>query len=165
MVNKFLIAIAGVVAVMAALVLVPSFNKSSPGEQQDLSIEYTRQNLTQIEDGRLMAGSAEDLIIKNDLSAIYRNLTGAPDEKKFTITNDEMSRLKGLIISTGFMQVPGTDYPQKDGLASLTKYVLKLESGGSSKTITWVNVEASGVPVPSIVTKIGTELDVIMKGI
>ncbi len=160
MVNKFLIAIAGVIAVMAALVLLPSFNQ---GQQQDLSIEYSRQNLTQIEDGRLMAASAEDLVIKNDLSVTYRNLVGTPNERKFTMTNEEMNSLKGLLLSTGFMQVPGADYPQNDALANLTKYTLKLESGGNSKTITWVNPEASEVPVPSIVRNIGTRLDTIIE--
>ena len=57
MVNKFLIAIAGAIAAMAVLLLVPSFN-SSPEQQQDLSIEYSRQNLTRLEDGRLVAASA-----------------------------------------------------------------------------------------------------------
>jgi hypothetical protein len=160
MVNKFLIAIAGVVAVMAALVLVPSFNAV---QKEDLSIEYSRQNLTQLEDGRLMAASADDLVIRNDLSAIYRSLIGALDEKEFSITSDEMNALKGLIISTGFMQVPGTDYPQYDAAASLTKYTLKLTSGSNSKTITWVNMDASDGPVPSIVRNIGTRLDIIIK--
>ena len=52
MVNKFLIAIAGIVAVMAALVLVPRIG-SQPAEQQvELNIEYSRQNLTRLQDGR-----------------------------------------------------------------------------------------------------------------
>ncbi|HEY3094875.1 MAG TPA: hypothetical protein VGJ42_03850 [Nitrososphaera sp.] len=160
MVNKFLIAIAGVVAVMAALVLVPSFNRE---QQQDLSIGYSRQNLTQMDDGRLVAASADDLVISNDLSASYRSLIGAPKEKEFSITSDEMSSLKGLIISTGFMQVPGTDYPRNDAATSLTEYTLKLTSGGNSKTINWVNVNASDSPVPSIVRNIGTRLDAIIK--
>jgi type II secretory pathway pseudopilin PulG len=162
MVNKFLIAIVGIVAAMAALVLVPSFN-SSPEQQQDLSIEYRRQNLTGIEDGQLIATSAEDFVIRIDRSAVYRNLTGAPDVKQFMVSSEEMSRLKGLILSTGFMQVPGADYPQKEGLGNLTKYTLKLASGSNSKTITWVNIEASETSVPSIVTNIGAQLDTIIE--
>jgi hypothetical protein len=160
MVNKFLIAIAVIVAAMAALVLVPSFNQ---GQQENLRIEYIRQNLSQTKDGRLVAASADDLVIMNDMSATYRTAVGAPDEKKFTITSDEMSTLKGLIISTGFMELPDTDYPQNDSAAGLTKYTLKLTSGGNSKTVTWVNVDASDGPVPSIVRNIGTRLDTIIE--
>ena len=163
MVNKFLVAIAGVVAVMAALVLVPRID-SQPAEQQaELYIEYSRQNFTRIEDGRLVATSAEDLAIENDRSAVYHNLTGEPGEKRFTISSEEMNRLKGLILSTGFIQVPGADHPQRDGLGSLTKYRLVLESGDSSETITWVDLEASETVVPSIVRNIGAQLDAIIE--
>jgi hypothetical protein len=160
MVNKFLIAIAGIVATMAALVLVPSFNA---GQQEELSIEYMRQNLTKIHDGRLVASSADDLVIKNDLSATYHRLVGAPVEKGFAIASDEMNGLKGLIISTGFMQVQGTNYQQNDIAANLTKYTLQLRSGDNSKTITWFNVDASDSSVPSIVRNIGKQLDTIIK--
>jgi hypothetical protein len=163
MVNKFLIAIAGIVALMAALVLVPRIGSQPAEPQLELNIEYTRLNLTRIQDGRLVAASAEDLVIKNDRSAVYRNLTGQPDEKRFTITSEEINALKGLVLTTGFMQVPGADYPQKDGLANLTKYMLKLTSSDNSKTISWVNLEASEVAVPSIVRNIGTHLDTIIE--
>jgi hypothetical protein len=116
---------------------------SQPEEQQDLSIEYSRQNLTRLEDGRLVATVAEDLVIRPDRSAVYRNLTGGSDARQFTISSDEMNSLKGLVITTGFMQVDGADYPQKEGLGNLTKYTLKLRSGADSKTITWVDIEAS----------------------
>ncbi|HUG97160.1 MAG TPA: hypothetical protein VMJ94_06430 [Nitrososphaera sp.] len=162
MVNKFLLAIAGAVAAMAVLLLVPSFN-SSPEQQQDLSIEYSRQNLTRLEDGRLVAASAEDLAIRPDRSSVYRNLTGGSDIKQFTISSEEMNSLKGLVITTGFMQVDGADYPQKEGLGNLTKYTLMLRSGADSKTITWVNLEASQGAVPSLVRNIGAQLDAIIE--
>ena len=163
MVNKFLVAIAGIVAVIAALVAVPRIGSQPTDLQQDLSIEYSRQNLTRIEDGRLVAASAEDLSIRNDRTATYRNLTGPPDEKTFTISGEEMNGLKGLVLTTGFMQVEGADYPEKEGLANLTKYTLKLESGGNSKTISWVNLEASEAAVPAIVRNIGERLDTIIE--
>jgi hypothetical protein len=163
MVNKFLIAIAAVVAAMAALVLIPNFYNNPPlDEQQNLSIEYQRQNLTRTEDGRLIATRAEDFVIRPDRSAVYRNLTGAADVKQFTISNEDMNRLQGLIISTGFMQVPGADYPEKEGLGNFTKYTVKLTSGSSSKTITWVNLGASETSVPAIVRNIGEVLDGII---
>lgn len=163
MVNKFLLVIVGVVAAMAVLVLVSNFYNSSPQKRQDLSVEYSRHNLTRQEGSLLVASSAEDIVIRNDRSAVYRNLTGGPHIRQFTVSGEEMNSLKGLVLSTGFMPVPGADYPQKEGLANLTKYTLKLVSGGNSKTITWVNLEASQDAVPSIVRNIGEQLDAIIE--
>lgn len=163
MVNKFLIIIVGIAAVMAALVAMPGIGNKQEDIQQELIIEYGRQNLTRIEDGRLVAATAEDLVIRNDRSATYRNLIGAPEAKQFTISSEELNSLKRLVISTGFMQVPGADYSQKEGLTNLTKYTLKLTSSGDSKTITWVNIEATQEAVPSIVRNIGTQLDDIIE--
>jgi hypothetical protein len=160
MVNKFLIAIIAVVAVMAALVAVPRIG-SQPSEE--LSIQYTRQNLTRIEDGRLVAASAEDLSIRNDRSATYHNFTGKPEEKAFTITDEEMNRLKGIIIETGFIQADSASYPEKEGIGNVTRYTLKLTSGDDSRTISWVNLEASESGVPAIVRNIGAQLDAIIE--
>jgi hypothetical protein len=160
MVSKFLIAIAGGIAVMAALVLVPNLN--SPPEQE-LGIEYSRQNLTRLDDGRFVATSAEDFVIRPDRSAVYRNITGGAEPVQFTVSGAEMDSLQGLVLSTGFMDIPGEDYPQKQGLANLTKYSLKLSSGDSAKTITWVDLEASQGSVPAIVRNIGQQLDAIIE--
>jgi hypothetical protein len=162
MVNKFLIVIVVIAAVMIALVAAPGIGSRPAEVNQDLSIEYSRQNLTKLEDGRLVAATAEDLVIKNDRSAVYRNIT-AGSEIRFTISTEELENLKGLVISTGFMQVPGNDYAQKEGLANLTKYTLELTSVARSKAITWVDLEASGEAVPSIVRNIGAQLDEIIE--
>jgi len=161
MVNKFLIVIVAIAAVMIALVAAPGIGSKPAEVNQDLSIEYSRQNLTRLDDGRLVAATAEDLLIKNDRSAIYRNIT-AGSEIRFAISNEELNNLKGLVISTGFMQVPGHDYSQKESLANLTRYTLELTSGARSKTITWVDLEASEEAVPSIVSNIGAQLEEII---
>jgi hypothetical protein len=163
MVNKFLIAIIAIVAVMAALVAVPRLGGQQAELQQDLNIEYSRQNLTRLEDGRLVAASAEDLIIRNDRSALYRDITGVKGEKSFTISVEEMDSLKGLVITTGFIQLPLSDYREKEGLANLTRYTLELTSGDDYRTIGWVNLEASDTPVPSLVRNIGAQLDAIIE--
>jgi hypothetical protein len=162
MVNKFLIVIVAIAAVMIVLLAIPGIGSRPSELNQDLSIEYNRQNLTRLEDGRLVAATAEDLVIKNDRSAIYRNIA-AGSEIRFTLSSEELDNLKGLVISTGFMQVPGNDYSQKEGLANMTKYTLELTSSSRSKTITWVDLEASGEAVPSIVRNIGAQLDEIIK--
>jgi hypothetical protein len=76
---------------------------------------------------------------------------------------EEMNSLKGLIIETGFMQIDSASYPEKEGLAKLTRYTVELTSGGDSKTISWVNMEASETAVPSIVRNIGAQLDAIIE--
>ena len=163
MANKFLIIIFSIIAVMAALVFMPGI-RSEPSElQQDLGIEYGRQNLTRLEDGRYVAASAEDLVIRNNRYATYRNLTHGLKTEQFTISGEELNGLKGLVISTGFMQVRGEDYPHSEGHANVTRYTLKLNSGGSSKTVTWFNLEASQVAVPAIVRNIGGQLDDIIE--
>jgi hypothetical protein len=162
MVNKFLVAIIVIVAVMAALVAVPRLGGQTSEIQQDLSIDYTRQNLTRMEDGRLVAASAEDLTIRNDRTALYRDLTSSA-EKTFTISGGEMNSLKGLVITTGLIDLPSASYPEKEGLANLTRYTLELTSGDTTKTISWVNVEASEAGVPSLVRNIGAQLDAIIE--
>jgi hypothetical protein len=163
MVNKYLIAFAAIVAVMAALVSAPGIGTHPAEFQKGLSIEYSRQNLTRIEDGMLIASSVEDLVIRNDRTVIYRNLTGTPGMRQFDISNEKMNSLKGLVIATGFIEVEGANYPQKKGLSNFTKNSIKLESGAISKTITWVSLEASEVSVPSIVRNIGAQLDSIIE--
>lgn len=161
MVNKFLIIIIAIAAVMIALVAASGIGGRPAEVNQDLSIEYSRQNLTRLDDGRLIAVIADDLVI-NDRSAVYRNIT-AGSEIRFTISSEELENVKGLVISTGFMHVPGKDYSQEEGLANMTKYTLELTSGARSKTITWVDLEASGEAVPSIVRNIGAQLDELIK--
>ena len=162
MVNKFLIVIVVIAAVMISLLAAHGIGSKPAEVNQDLNIEYSRQNLTRLEDGRLVAATAEDLVINNDRSAVYRNIT-AGSEIRFTISSEELENLKGLVISTGFMQVPGQDYSQREGLVNMTKYTLELTSSSRSKTMTWVDLEASGEAVPSIVRNIGAQLDEIIE--
>ena len=159
MVNKFVVIIAAIVAVMTALIAIPRIGSEQNVLEEDLSIEYGRQNLTRLEDGRFQATSADDLVIRNDRSATYRSLIGGSDTKQFTTSREELAVLKSLLFETGFMQLPGEDYSQRDGVDTVTKYRLTLTSGENSKTVTWVNLEASDEAVPSIVRNIGAQLD------
>ncbi|HEX2615845.1 MAG TPA: hypothetical protein VHL10_10160 [Nitrososphaera sp.] len=162
MATKFLIVIGAVVAVMAALVLLPSFNKGPAAtDQTQLSLEYSRQHLSRIENGQFAATGAEMLTIGNDGSAKYSKLVGAPDEKTFRISSDDLKRLKDLILETGFMQIPDANYPQREGLASVTQYTLKVSAGGSTKTINWVDPDSND-SVPSIIGNVGAQLDDII---
>lgn len=167
MVNKFLIAIAAVVAVMAALVLAPGFNSNrqqsaTTDQTQQVSLEYSRQQLARTESGSLAAAAAEVLTVENDGSATYTKVGGQLDGRKFTVSEEEMKQLRARIFGTGFMQIPETDYSQQEGLANFTKYTLKLQDGGDLKTISWVNPGAHAGTIPPIITKVGELLDSII---
>jgi hypothetical protein len=159
---KFLIVIGAVVAAMAALVLLPSFNSGPPAtDQTQMSLEYNRQHLSRVENGQFAATSAEMLTVGNDGSAKYSKLVGAPDEKAFKIGNDDLKQLKDLIVETGFMQIPDANYQQREGLASVTQYTLKVNAGGHTKTINWVDPDSND-SVPSLIGNVGAQLDDII---
>lgn len=177
MLAKFPIAIAAIVAVMFVLVLVPGFSNNRQGQQQqqgvtpaaspqEISLEYSRQHLTRTEAGSLAAASAELLTIENDGTVTYRKIGEQDDdggERRFTLGEEEVKRLKGLILETGFMQIPKTQYQQKEGLDSFTKYTLKVRAGGESKTISWVDPDSyDGTVIPPIITNIGSQMDMII---
>ena len=165
---KFPIIIAAVVAVMAALVLLPGLDRQGePTDQVQIEIDYTKRNLTRTAGGVLATASAEVLAIRNDGSAEYSRV--APegtisDRQSFSLSGQEMSRLKALF-GSGFMQIPITDYPQREGLANFTKYTVTVKVDGSSKTISWVNPEAYDGTIPPVIANTGSRLDaVIMAG-
>lgn len=168
MVSKFLIVIGVVVTVMAALVLLPSLNsnnKPSANDQAQLNLEYDRAQLsrTRTNGSVLAATSAELLTIQSDGSATFRKLVGGPPvEKTFVVTSDDMGHLKGLIFDTGFMNIPITDYAQKQGLTNVTKYTLKVNSNSSTKTINWVNPDSYNGTIPPIIVNLGSTLDGII---
>ena len=160
MAAKFLIAIAAVVAVMAALVLLPGTG-SQGGE---LDISYTRDHMARAESGALDVAARDVLTIKNDGSATYRRSASIDqiEEREFSLSNEEMKRLKAFIFETGFMQIPVEDYEQREGLANFTKYQLAVEADGNSKTITWVNPEAYNGTIPPVIANTGSRLDAII---
>jgi hypothetical protein len=162
MATKFLIVIVAVVVAMVVLALLPRFNSgSSATDQTQVSLEYNRQHLSRLENGEFAATSAEVLTIKNDGSAKYSKLVGAPDEKTFTIRSDDLKQLKDLIIETGFMQIPDANYQQRLGLSSVTEYTLKVNADSSAKTINWVDPHSND-NVPSIISNVGAQLDDII---
>ena len=174
MVTKFLIVIAAVVAVMAALIFLPSFNnnnkpRTATDDRTQFNLQYDRQQLSRREQNAVLeAKSADTLTIENDGSAKYRKLVGTPDEKAFMITSDELRQLKGLIFDTGAMTIPDTDYMQKVGLANVTKYTLQVNSNhnnsnnNNEKTINWVDPNSYNGTIPPIIINLGSTLDGII---
>jgi len=163
MVTRFPIIIAGVVAVMALLVFLPSFNGKPSNDQTQLNLEYYRQQLRRVQaTGVFSAASADVLTVENDGSANYGKLVGAHDEKTFTISHDDMMQLRGLVLDTGFMNVPHHDYEQKDGLENITKYTLKVYTNGNAKTINWIDPNSYNGTIPPIFTNVASTLNSII---
>jgi hypothetical protein len=169
-ITKFPLIIIVVIAMMVALVLLPSFNNSNNNnptatDQMKLNLEYDRQQLTRTDSstgGILAATSADILTIQNDGSAKFRKLLGAPYEKTFTLSSDDMKQLRGLIFDTGFMNIPTVDYKQKEGLANVTEYTLKINANETSKIMSWVNTNSYNGTIPPLITNVGFTLDNIL---
>lgn len=142
---------------MAALIALPNLNQQV--QQSTLSIEYSRQNLTRT-DQRLVTQSAELLSIAEDGSAKYMPISG--QERRITLSDEELGRIRALILETGFMQIPATNYPQSDNAAEFTKYTLRVRTEDSQKTFNWVNPEAHEGVIPPIILNVGTQLDAVI---
>ncbi|NWG36132.1 hypothetical protein [Nitrososphaera sp.] len=156
MARKFVLALAGVVAAMAALIAIPSLNQPP---QEALSIEYSRQNVTRTDQG-LVTQSAELLSIAQDGSATYTQAGG--QERRIPLSGEELGRIRGLILETGFMQISATNYPQSDNATDFTKYTLRVSTDEGQKTFNWVSPGAHGGVIPPIITNVGSQLDAIM---
>jgi hypothetical protein len=164
LVNKFIIAIAAIVAVMATLIALPNVMQPSTG---DLEIDYGRQHMAGGGNSFSPTG-VETLHISKDGSATYSSsdprAQAQPPEKHFSLSSEEFGSIKSLVLETGFMDIPATDYTQlKSGVGEFTKYMLTVHSGEKQKTISWVDPDASAGAVPPILTNIGAQLDAVSK--
>ena len=160
--NKFALAIIGIVAVMAILIALP--NITNQQQQQpaagSIEIEYGRQQLTKIGDD-FVATKAELLRISNDRAATYSEtdprLKIMPVEERFTVSGNDYNKIRDLILDTGFMEIPRTDYLQvANGADEYTRHTLTVRTGDSQKTFNWV--EPNEDTVPPIVTNAGARI-------
>lgn len=162
MAKKFLAVVAAVVAVMAALVILPGI--FSQGES--LMLEYSRSNVSQIQGGGYETVEQHILNIRQDGSATYALLDREGVqvvERQFSVSGDEMKVLRELFLNTGFMQIPASEYAERPGLANFTRYRLDIQSGDESKSFLWVNPEAGFGNIPSIVVNAGSRLDAVIE--
>lgn len=157
MAKKFLIVVAGIVAVMAALVLIPGL----ASQDRSMKIEYSRDNVIRLDTGSYDVNRREILTIENDGSARYQ-INGQP-APTFSVSSDEMKVLRELFLNTGFMQIPQHAFDEKPGLANYTRHQLSVESDEASQLLNWVKPEASSTSVPSIVLNAGSRLDAIIE--
>lgn len=168
--NKFALAIAGIVAVMVALIALPGItqNQQQPVANSGIEIDYSKQQLTNMTGSGVVATKVEFLSISKDRAATYSEtdprLKILPVEEHFTVGSEDYARLRDLITETGFMEIPRTDYLQvADGASQYTKHTLTVRSAGddSQKTFNWVN--ANKETVPYLIETAGTSLDAIVE--
>lgn len=162
--NKFALAIIGIVAVMAVLIALPNITQQQPATG-DLGIVYSKQRMTKIGDD-FVATKVELLNISKDGAATYSEadprLKVLPINERFQVDKDDHNRLKGLILETGFIQIPRTDYLQvAEGVDGYTRYTLTVSTGDTQKTFNWV--DAYDGTVPYLIETAGTELDAIIE--
>jgi hypothetical protein len=158
--NKFALVIIGIVAAMAILIALPSVSQPVAG---DLKIDYSKQRLSKIGNDFVVT-KVELLSISNDGSATYSEtdprLKILPVEERFTVSGDDYRKLRGLILDTGFIEIPRTDYLQvEEGVDEYTKYRLTVRSGEIQKTFNWVNAYEGTVPY--LIETAGSSLDAI----
>ena len=142
MAKKFLIAVAGIVAVMAALIILPGVSRQSGS----VSIDYYRETIVRNDSGQHDVHERENLKIGNEGSATYSR--GGQPERRFTVSGDEMKVLRELFLTTGFMDIPKTDYQEKAGLANFTRYELTVTAEDDNQLMHWVNPEAGNESIP-----------------
>jgi hypothetical protein len=157
MAKKFLFVIAGIVAVMAALVLLPGL----ASQDRNINIEYSRDNVVRLDNGSYEVNRREILTIAGDASARYR--MDDQVDRRFFVSSDEMNVLRELFLRTGFMQITPTAINEKSGLANYTRYQLSVQADDDSLRLMWVNPEASSTSIPSIVLNAGSRLDAIIE--
>jgi hypothetical protein len=158
--NKFALAIIAIVAVMAILIALPNITQQQQPAAGSLEIEYGRQQMTKTEDD-FVATRAELLRISSDRAATYSEtdprLETMPVEKRFTVSTDDYNKVRDLMLDTGFMDIPRTDYLQVAGGADeYQRHTLTVRTGDSQKTFNWV--EPNEGTVPPIVTNAGARI-------
>lgn len=156
MARKFVLVLAGIVAAMAALIAIP--NLSQP-PQEALSVEYSRQNVTRTDQG-LVTQSEELLSIAEDGSTTYT--PAGRQERRVSLSSEELGRMRGLILETGFMEISATNYPQSADATDFTRYTLRVETDDGQKTFNWVSPGAHQGVIPPIITNVGAQLDAVI---
>lgn len=164
LVNKFVFVIAGIVIVMAVLIALPSVSQQPAS--QDVTIEYNRQHLTKTGGGLLVTTQLETLTIDKDGSATYTKTDprqkNLPVPQQFSLSRDELARIKGLVLETGFMDIPNTDYPQSQNASDFASYTLSIKTPDRQKTVNWVEPAAYDGTIPPLITNVGNQLDGII---
>lgn len=113
--------------------------------------------------GLLVVTQLDTLAIEKDSSATYTksdpHLASKPSILRFSLNGEEYSRIKGLLLETGFMDIPKTEYPQSQNATKFVSYNLVAKTADKVKSVSWVEQAAYEGTIPPLVLNIGTQLD------
>ncbi|MEM2760752.1 MAG: hypothetical protein QXU32_03195 [Nitrososphaerales archaeon] len=168
--KKILIAAAIIPIIIALAIAIP---KLSPSGGQTtttpslLRIEFSKEDMKRISYGvteRIGALKSERLTIDEKGQAFYNiNTEGEKgSQTRFQVNSQDLKRLKALIIDTGFMQIPKSEFAVKDDANEFTKYTLKVSLDGHTKTVNWVDESASQDFVPPLVLRLSDTIRAIV---
>jgi hypothetical protein len=161
---RFAIVIIAIVAVMGAFIALPTVLQYG----NELQIEYTRERLsyTPLQASPVM--TKMEVLHIADNGAVTYTVTDSEgnrsEEKLLPLDIDEQRRIKGLILDTGFLQIPQTDFAPAQRAAEVMQYTLKLDVEGNQgqKVIRWADPYEGGT-IPPIVANVGSQLDKIIE--
>jgi hypothetical protein len=155
--------IAAIVIVMAVLIAIP--NISQQPAAKDITIDYTRQHMRKTDAGKglIVTSQVETLSIDKDGSATYKKTDSTQKNsaipQQFSLNRDDFTKIKSLVLDTGFMDIPKTDYVPSQNASQFVSYTLSIKTQESQRTINWVEPDAYNGTIPPLITNIGTQLD------
>lgn len=170
--KKGLIIAAAIPIVIAMIIAIP---KISPGSEQaavsaatQLRIEFMKEDMKRVIFGvteTIGAQKSEKLIVNNNGDAIYNlSIEGEKgSQTRFKVSLLEVKRLRSLIVDTGFMQIPKSEFGVKDDATEFTRYTLTVSLDSNTKSIQWFNEEASKEFVPALLVMLADEMQKIIK--
>lgn len=170
--KKGLIIAAAIPIVIAMIIAIP---KISPGSEQvavsvatQLRIEFMKEDMKRVIFGvteTIGAQKSEKLIVNNNGDAIYNlSIEGEKgSQTRFKVSLLEVKRLRSLIVDTGFMQIPKSEFGVKDDATEFTRYTFTVSFDSNTKSIQWFNEEASKEFVPALLVMLADEMQKIIK--
>ena len=158
MANKFLLAIAGAVAIMALLVVLPRMY--SPAVQNSGNSQFTLQYHRPADSSNtsIASNGPEVLTVSNDG---FASISRGASITSFQLTDSEMSEVRSLVFDTGFMNIqPGASFQSESG--TTPEYTIKVQSGGQSQVLSWTPTNNTASNIPSLISRMQESLDAII---
>ena len=172
MVKPIYLVLGAIPIIAAILISVPLLIKneiptSAANYTDEIEIEYTKHQLKKISNGiteRIGAQKTEILYIKNDGEVKYSVTEQGyikPDIRSH-IDEEKLNKIKALIKETGFIAIPSESFTVFDNVTEYQKSNVKVTLNGRVNQIHWPQQNVTGDFIPPIITKVESELDLIM---
>lgn len=171
--KKVLIAAATIPIIITLVIAIP---KISPGSDQtattgtslQVRIQFANETMKRVSFGvteNVGAQRSETLIIENDGTAFYSvNAEGEKgSQTRFKVNNDDLKRVKALIVETGFMQIPKEQFAPRDDITQFIRYTLTVDLNGNTKTIQWVDEPSAKDFAPALLANLADTMGRIIQ--